>query len=52
LEFRYNIAAALAVFVLLIGIVFTIQWVYLNREASTTHGGYQLDETFTVNDFR
>jgi len=51
LEFRYKIAAALAVFVLLIGVVFAIQWVYLNREASTTHGGYQLDETFTVDDF-
>ena len=51
MEFRYKIAAALAIFVFLIGIVFTIQWVYLNREASTTHGGYQLDETFTVDDF-
>lgn len=36
---------------LLIVVVFAIQWVYLNREASTTHSGYQLDETFTADDF-
>ena len=48
--FKYKLAAALAVFVLLIGIVFAVQYVYLNRDASATHGNYLLDETFTTQD--
>jgi hypothetical protein len=37
-------------FVLLLGIVFAIQFAYLSREASTTHGIYCLDERFTDQD--
>jgi hypothetical protein len=50
LQFKYKLAAAFAVFALLIGVVFVIQFVYLSREASSTNGGYQLDETFTTQD--
>jgi hypothetical protein len=50
LLFKYKLAAALAVFVLLIGVVFAVQFIYLNRGASLTHGSYLLDETFTAQD--
>lgn len=50
MQLKYKITVALVVFVLLIVSVFTVQWVYLNREASTTHGGYRMDETFTAED--
>ncbi len=35
---------------LLIVVLFSIQSIYLNREASTTHGSYVLDGTFTAQD--
>jgi hypothetical protein len=50
LLFKFKLAAALTVFVLLIGIVFAVQYVYLNRKASSSHGKYLLDETFTAQD--
>jgi hypothetical protein len=50
LEFKFKVAAGLAVFGLLILAVFTVQYVYLNREASQTHGNYMVDETFTSAD--
>ncbi len=50
MQFKYKLAAAFAVFVLLIGVVFAVQFVYLNREAASTHGNYVLDETFTAQD--
>jgi hypothetical protein len=50
LRFKYKLVAAFVVFVLLIGVVFVVQFVYLSRKASLTHGGYQLDETFTIQD--
>lgn len=39
------------IFVLLIAIVFAVQWTYLNQEANLSHGKYYLDETFTKQDF-
>jgi hypothetical protein len=51
MQFKYKIAAAFVIFVLLIGAVYTIQHVYLNREVSTGQGEYRLDETFTEKDF-
>jgi hypothetical protein len=50
LQFKYKVAAALVAFVLLIGVVFAIQSIYLNREASSAQGNYRLDETFTDKD--
>ncbi|MGE5187688.1 MAG: hypothetical protein ACM3JE_01540 [Betaproteobacteria bacterium] len=50
MQFKYKIAAALAVFALLIGIVYAIQYVYLNREVSSERGDYSLDEAFTAED--
>lgn len=50
MQFKYKLAASLAIFVLLIGIVFAIQFAYLNRQASSSHGSYHLDETFTSQD--
>ncbi len=51
MQFKYKLVAAFAVFALLVGVVFAIQWVYLNREASLMHGNYQLDETFSAQNF-
>jgi hypothetical protein len=48
LQFKYKLVTSLAVFALLIGVLFTVQYVNLNREASSSHGNYHLDETFTV----
>lgn len=48
--FRYKVAAGLAAFVLVILAVFAVQYVYLNREASSAQGKYVLDETFTAQD--
>jgi hypothetical protein len=48
LQFKYKIIAALIVFVLLIVVVFSVQYIYLNREVSMTHGRYLLNETFTA----
>ncbi len=50
MQFKYKLAAAFGVFLLLIGVVFAVQFVYLGREASSSHGDYRLDETFTVQD--
>ncbi len=51
MQFKYKITAALTVFVLLIGVVFAVQWAYLNREASSSQGDYRLDDTLTAQDF-
>ncbi len=50
MQFKYKITVALVVFVLLAISVFAVQWVYLNREVSTTHSNYRLNETFTADD--
>ena len=50
MEFKYKLAASFAVFVLLIGVVFAVQYFYLNKEASSIHGNYLIDETFTSQD--
>jgi hypothetical protein len=50
MQFKYKIAAAFVVFVLLLGAVYAIQHFYLNREVSTIIGEYRLDETFTAED--
>ncbi len=50
MQFKYKLVTAFAVFVLLIGVVFAIQFVYLNKKASSSHGEYMLDETFTAQD--
>ena len=50
MQFKYKLAASLAVFVLLIGVLFAVQYVYLNMEASSTHGDYHLNELFTAQD--
>jgi hypothetical protein len=51
MQFKYKIAAAFVVIVFLIGVVYAIQHIYLNREVSTGQGEYRLDETFTAEDF-
>ncbi len=48
MQFKYKLAAAFAVFVLLIGVVFAVQFVFLNREASSSNSDFLLDETFTA----
>jgi hypothetical protein len=50
LQFKYKVAVGLVVFVLLIVTVFAVQYFYLNREVSSTHGNYLLDETFKAQD--
>ena len=50
MQFKYKMAASLAVFVLLILLLFAVQTFYLNKEVSQSHGNYRLDETFTVHD--
>jgi hypothetical protein len=50
LKFKYKVAVGLAVFAFLIVAVFAVQYVYLNREVSSTHGNYHLDETFIAQD--
>jgi len=51
-QFKYKLAAAFAVFGLLILIVFVVQWVYLSQPANTTEGNYKLDETFLASNFQ
>ncbi len=51
MQFKYKLAAAFAVFGLLILIVFTVQWAYLTQPANTTGENYHLDETFTQASF-
>ena len=50
LQFKYKLAAALGVFALLIAVVFAVQWVYLNRDATAGTGNYIVDEDFTADD--
>jgi hypothetical protein len=51
LKFRQKVIAAFIVFAVLIGAVFSIQWAYLSQPANTEVTGYNLDETFSVQDF-
>jgi len=51
LQFKYKLAAAFAVFGLLIGTVFAVQWVFLSQQASTVGENYSLDETFSATNF-
>lgn len=51
MQFKYKLAAAFAVFGLLILIVFAVQWVYLSQPANTVGGNYRLDETFSAASF-
>jgi hypothetical protein len=50
LRFKYKLTVAFAVFALLIVIVYAVQYSYLNREASSTHGNYRLNENFRADD--
>lgn len=51
MQFKYKLAAAFAVFGLLILIVFGVQWVYLSQPADTVGGNYYLDQTFSQESF-
>ena len=51
MQFKYKLAAAFAVFGLLILIVFAVQWAYLSQPANTVGGNYHLDETFSAASF-
>jgi hypothetical protein len=51
LQFKYKLAAAFAVFGLLIGTVFAVQWVFLSQQANTIGENYYLDETFSATNF-
>jgi hypothetical protein len=46
LQFKYKLATALIAFFLVVSIVFAVQFIFLNQQASVTHGSYHLDETF------
>jgi hypothetical protein len=50
LQFKYKLVVSFAVFGLLIVALFAVQYYYLNREASSNFGNYQLNETFTATD--
>ena len=50
MQFKYKLAVSFAIFALLIVALFSIQYYYLNRQATSNRGNYQLDETFGVND--
>ena len=50
MQFKYKLVTSFVVFVLLIVGLFAVQYYYLNREASTNHGNYKLDETFAATD--
>ena len=50
MQFKFKLAAMFAVFALLIVALFAIQFYYLNREASSIHGNYKLNETFAATD--
>ena len=51
MQFKYKLAAAFAVFGLLIGVVFAVQYVFLNQEANTAVRKYNLDQTFSAESF-
>ncbi len=51
MQFKYKLAAAFAIFGLLILIVFAVQWVYLSQPANILGGNYYLDQTFSQASF-
>lgn len=51
LQFKYKLAAAFAVFGLLILIVFAVQWVYLSQPANTVGENYDLNQSFSAASF-
>jgi hypothetical protein len=51
LQFKFKLVVSFAIFLVLIGALFAVQFYYLNREASSDHGNYKLNETFAVTDF-
>jgi hypothetical protein len=50
LQLKFKLAVSFAVFALLIVALFTVQFYYLNREASSNHGNYKINESFAVTD--
>jgi hypothetical protein len=50
LQFKYKLAVSFTIFLLLIVALFAVQNYYLNREATSTHANYKLDETFAATD--
>jgi hypothetical protein len=51
LQFKFKLAAAFAIFGLLVLTLFIVQYIYLSQPADTFGGNYQLDETFTSSSF-
>jgi hypothetical protein len=51
LQFKTKLAAAFAVFVILVGTVFAVQYAFLSQKANTVGGTYFLDETFSAQSF-
>jgi hypothetical protein len=51
LQFKYKLAMAFAVFGMLVGTVFVIQWAFLSQPANTQAESYSLDEAFSAQSF-
>lgn len=51
MQLKYKLAAAFAVFGLLVLIVFAVQWIYSSQPANTVGKNYHLNEVFSQNSF-